>query len=73
MATVASVAIQSARDETGKHLLNAGSGVAGYSIAPDYLAIVAGVISVIVGLLLIKSTYQDIQLKTIKLSKEKED
>lgn len=58
----ASLAIQSVVKEPGRHALNAGAGAAGVTVAPDYLAITVGVVSILVGLLIACKTYKEIVL-----------
>ena len=58
----ASLAIQSVVKEPIKHVVNAGAGTLGVSVAPDYLSIIVGVVSVMTGLLIAYKTYREILL-----------
>ncbi len=65
-----SLAIQSIAKEPLKHAVNAAAGATGVSVAPDYLAIAVGIVSVMTGLIITYKTYQEIKLLRIKMAKE---
>ncbi len=69
MSTVASVAIQSVIKEPIKHVVNVASGAGGVYVAPDWLAIAIGVVSILTGLVIIYKTYQDIQINCKRIEK----
>ncbi len=76
MNIAASVAVQSMIKEPIKHAVNAASGTAGVSVAPDWLAITVGITSILTGLVIIYKTYQDIQInckRIEKIDKRKQD
>ena len=82
MKTIVSVATQSLVQEKARHLANATAGVAGVgattiTAVPDYLAILAPIVSILVGMFIIYKTWIDVRVKKkeetlldIKLAKE---
>jgi len=65
-----SLAIQSIVKEPIKHAANAVAGTTGVSVAPDYLAILVGIVSVMTGLIITYKTYQEIKILRIKMARE---
>jgi len=70
MESLVSVAVQSVIQEPIKHVTNAAAGMAGVIVAPDWLGISIGIVSLVTACAILYKTFQDIKINNRTLAKE---